>query len=1074
MSPDQHVPDPGVLTRPRVDRLLHTGAQRRVTLVVAGGGFGKTTALRDVGRRDSTSRGRLALRQADRAVEVLAARIATALGTAAPVGLSVRGAATGAEDRRALAENQAGLLCEAVERSGEQRTLVVDDLEQFGDHDSGAELLRALCLQAPPGLNLVLCGRRVPALGLGRLRGRGEVAEISAADLAFTPEETAALLVARLGPAAVEIAAGCRSITAGWAAALQLALDQLERLPPREWAATLAQWERHRGAGWRDFATELVAAEPPATRRILAVAAVTRLVDVGLARGLGVATTDAEVEELQDRGLVVPVGGAGGAAGEGRVVSPVLAQAAAAQLGAEEAAAVRDSAAHWLEAHDRLEEALECSARGPAGGTRALLVRCGFALVGRGYGGRMAEVLDQVGTGGDPALDGVLGAARQAAGDWDGALEVFGRLHRAGAAVLPSEVAWRYGALLYMHGDAAGALEVLSVPRDGDEPLVTAWLSATLWSTGDLERATETAQRAAEQAGRGDDPLATAAAHVAMALVAAGRGDRERNAAEYRLALAAATVAGDSAQVARIHANLSSRAVEEGDYPSAVRHADQALREGAGHRFFAALALCNKAEALLRLGRLNEARATLDRSIEGYEQLGSLRGGTARALLGTLYHQRGDLVRARAAYEHAVHLGEQSQDVHARVTALIGLAAILAIEDPGTARTLAATATAAASSLERPHALCAGAYVELHAGDLAAATVLARSAEAEARRTHDRAALAKSLELIGVAADPPDHRLFQDAVAVWEVVGDPLAQCRTRLTIAMCRDDTDEVSARRAELAARGASPDVGVPALLAARSPVGHRPPPVRITTLGRFQLLLDGQPVGVSAWQSRKARDLLKILIAHHDHAVTRDAAADALWPGDPTDRVANRLSVALSVLRKVLDPGRTRAADHFLAAGHRSIALRTDRVEVDVVAFDRLARDGIALVDDGRPAEAEEALRKAERLYAGDFLEEDLYEDWAVDRRETARGLAQTVSRLLARLAADRGDDEAAGHHLWRLLERDPYDEDAWQAALGTQLRLGRLGQARQLYSGYTRRMGELGVVPLPLAHARLRRA
>ncbi|MDN5929875.1 MAG: hypothetical protein L0I24_02180, partial [Pseudonocardia sp.] len=168
------------------------------------------------------------------------------------------------------------------------------------------------------------------------------------------------------------------------------------------------------------------------------------------------------------------------------------------------------------------------------------------------------------------------------------------------------------------------------------------------------------------------------------------------------------------------------------------------------------------------------------------------------------------------------------------------------------------------------------------------------------------------------------------------------------------------------------------------------------------------------------------------------------------------------------------RTRPAHHFLVADQRSIALNTDHVQVDVITFDRLTREGIALVTDGEPVAAEELLRRAERLYAGDFLEEDRFEDWAIARREAARATALTVSRLLARLAADRGDEEAASHHLWRLLERDPYDEDAWQAALGTQLRLGRPGRARQLYAGYVRRMAELGVAPLPLAHARDRRA
>ncbi|MBW0092569.1 winged helix-turn-helix domain-containing protein [Pseudonocardia sp. KRD-184] len=1065
MVRDEHGAEPGVLDRPRVAGLLRAAARRRVTLVVAGGGFGKTTAVRHAtaGRHG----GWLALRRADRAVEVLAPRLAVALGVAAPPGLSAGGGALGAQDRRALAEGQAELLAEAVERVAD-RTLVVDEVEQLADDDPGTALLHALCLHAPPGLHVVLCGRRLPHLGLGRLRGQGEVAEVAAGELAFTVDETAALLAARLGPGATGMAAHLCGLTAGWAAALQLALARLDPLEPEHRPRALEQWERYRGASWRDFAADLLTGESASTRRLLAVSATVRRVDAGLVRGLGVEVGDDDVEELVDRGLLVPVGGAAASAVEGLAVSPVLASTVRAQLGPHETAALRHDAAAWLEARGRLEEALECSVGATPESTRALLSRSGYALVERGCGGRVAEVLAAVGTAAEPRLDGVLGAALQAAGDWDGALAVYTRLHRRTGGPGPPEVAWRHGALLHMRGDAAAALAVLSAAPPG--ALVSAWLSTTLWSSGDLDGAGAAAERAVAEAG--DDPVARTAAHVAAALVAAGRGDRERNAAEYRLALTAGTEAGDSAQLARIHANLSSRAVEEGDYAGAVEHADQALRAGAGHRFFAALALSNKADALLCTGRLDEARVALDEAVGTYARLGSLREGVPRALLGALHVERGDLVRARVCLDQAVRLAERTGDVHARVTALTALVPILAAEDVGRARELAAEAVQASTSLELARALCAGAHVELHAGDRPAAAALARRAEAQARRTLDRAALAEALGLAGVAADPPDQRLLRDAVAVWDVVGNPLARCRTRLALALHRGDEEQVAALRRELAACGASPDVGLPALLATRA--GERPAAVRITTLGRFRLLREGRPVTAPDWRSRKARDLLKILIAHHDRPVTRDAAADALWPGEAGARVANRLSVALSVLRRVLDPDRAHAADHYLATDLRSLALRTDRVEVDVVAFDHLAREGIALGMTGYPAEAEDLLRRAERLYAGDFLEEDRFEDWAVDRREAARATAQTVSRLLARLASDRGDEEAAGHHLWRLLERDPYDEDAWQAALGTQLRLGHPGRARRLYAGYVRRMDELGIAPLPLTQARDRRA
>jgi DNA-binding SARP family transcriptional activator len=93
--------------------------------------------------------------------------------------------------------------------------------------------------------------------------------------------------------------------------------------------------------------------------------------------------------------------------------------------------------------------------------------------------------------------------------------------------------------------------------------------------------------------------------------------------------------------------------------------------------------------------------------------------------------------------------------------------------------------------------------------------------------------------------------------------------------------------------------------------------------------------------------------------------------------------------------------------------------------------------------------------------------VYEDWAVDCREEARSTAQAVSRALARAAIRLGSEEDATRYLRRLLERDPYDADAWTAFLGAQLRMRRYGEARRQHAVYARRMAELAIEPVPLA-------
>ncbi len=104
--------------------------------------------------------------------------------------------------------------------------LVLDDY-----HVIGAQLVHAsvefLVEHRPPELHLVLASRSDPPLALARLRARGQLAEVRAADLRFTDGEAALLLQqVAAGPdmalpdAAV---AALAARTEGWAAGLRRA-----------------------------------------------------------------------------------------------------------------------------------------------------------------------------------------------------------------------------------------------------------------------------------------------------------------------------------------------------------------------------------------------------------------------------------------------------------------------------------------------------------------------------------------------------------------------------------------------------------------------------------------------------------------------------------------------------------------------------------------------------------------------------------------------------------------------------------------------------------------------------------
>jgi two-component SAPR family response regulator len=148
-------------------------------------------------------------------------------------------------------------------------------------------------------------------------------------------------------------------------------------------------------------------------------------------------------------------------------------------------------------------------------------------------------------------------------------------------------------------------------------------------------------------------------------------------------------------------------------------------------------------------------------------------------------------------------------------------------------------------------------------------------------------------------------------------------------------------------------------------------------------------------------------------------RPTRLDLLWPDQGESVASPRLSVALSTVRSVLDPTKQYPPDKFVGADRATIWLDGDETDVDVEIFLHDARAGL----DGSSLPL---LRGAEAAYSGDFLEEDIYADWADGMREEARALYVRVTRVLAERS--KGDPDAAAGYVLRILQRDQYDERA----------------------------------------------
>ena len=218
----------GLVPRPRLADRLGGEQQPRLTVISGPAGFGKTTLLAAWAEATSAS-GRpvawVSLEESEQQAASFWTYVVTALDAAAPgVGagvLPLLQAATPMEPVIATLLNELGTLPDGVD-------LVLDDYHLADGPDIAGDVA-FLLEHLPPQVHLVISTRADPALPLARLRARGELVEVRAADLRFTLDEVTAYLndVVGLGLDASAIAT-LEGRTEGWIAALQLAALSLQ------------------------------------------------------------------------------------------------------------------------------------------------------------------------------------------------------------------------------------------------------------------------------------------------------------------------------------------------------------------------------------------------------------------------------------------------------------------------------------------------------------------------------------------------------------------------------------------------------------------------------------------------------------------------------------------------------------------------------------------------------------------------------------------------------------------------------------------------------------------------------
>jgi DNA-binding SARP family transcriptional activator len=223
---------------------------------------------------------------------------------------------------------------------------------------------------------------------------------------------------------------------------------------------------------------------------------------------------------------------------------------------------------------------------------------------------------------------------------------------------------------------------------------------------------------------------------------------------------------------------------------------------------------------------------------------------------------------------------------------------------------------------------------------------------------------------------------------------------------------------------------------------------PSLQARFFGHFEMLCNGETVSLG--RNAKVRTILKYLLANRFRPVSQDCLMGWLWPESNLKRARWSLNSAIHTLRNLISecPSSAPLNHILLEEGYYRLCSEA-RVITDVEEFEAHYEEGRRLEKEGRAGEAAAEYEKAIELYRGDYLVEDLYEDWTMVERER---LSNAYMDMLGRLAVHYYETEHYQESLqacYGILTKDRCHEDSYRLLMRCYTRLSLWERALRQY-------------------------
>jgi len=1023
-----------VIRRQRLIELLAEGLQRRITLVSAAAGYGKTTLLLDFAQSWDTPVCWYSLDERDREPNTFL-RYLLASGQRRFPGFGTELARALQQGASLPTERAVDLLVMAAQSVGQPFVIVLDDFHYLDE--APAELRQVLegwMYRLPENCHLILSGRTWPQLAvLPLMSARQEVATITGPDFAFACEEVVQLFRDVLGKEiALDDAQQLADLTEGWAAALILMADKVQA------ARASISWEHLRASDTLFQYIELEQFDPlpQDVKEFLFGAAAPRVIEVEfLNQLLDINDAEERLNFLERRNLfVLRDKGSQGSYRCHKLFRAFLVSHLRTQNPNRfqemnlKAAALREQAQEWEEA---VYHYLQASAWEPI---VQVTERVGWKLFEDGKWDTLAEWLEAI-----PPEE---------------------------LAAQPRLILWKARILHYLNQvDQALALlaqAIVSFEASGDrvavaEALITKGMCLRV--RGSYQESKEALSKARSLLLQHDGPTSSLTeARKELGITLGTCGEFEEALHELKGVLEVYEAQGDAYNIAYVCDNLGLALLYLGRLPEA-----QGYLEKARSRWLKLANDWRLIHTLDNLGLLYMCQGDYERSEAAYlESLAKARALANASLevyplvnLAEIARDRGDYPKALDLYEKALALGREIDQPYVSIYVLDGIANTHRLMgDISRAESLVKAATAEAEERGGVYelGLCTTslALIQRERGELKEAVAsLERAVSLLKESGAKRELVTAYFHLASVYFSLKRKRLALDCLEMVAKLVDQLGYDHF-LQLEAARNPL-LVQYAAANKLAEGYFGRL-LKAVKASAAPAGESdaeaPPPeggaVTVYAYGFANLRVEigGREITDLEWRSEKSKEMFFFFLCNR-RPLRKEEIVAALWPDLPEGKTGSVFHSSLYRLRQALYP------ECIAKDSGRYILDPRGRFVFDVEEFQRAGQQADALAK-GSP-EALAFMEQALERYKGPFAQ-DFYSEWAETLRWQMEERYMRLVTTLASAYSQAGDFKRSAELCQRILDVDEYNEAAWYRLMSSYIQSGQLEAAKYCYNRY----------------------